>query len=69
MPYPPPDQNPKCVCWPNLMAAFFCPTGHMLECHYPMTCSEAECEHYQREMSDDELAAFDDLANERIDPQ
>jgi hypothetical protein len=28
----------------------FCSYGHMLECHYPMTCEEAECEHYLREM-------------------
>jgi hypothetical protein len=43
--YPPPDKNPRCQCWPNLMRAFFCSTGHMLECHYPMTCDEAKCSH------------------------
>jgi len=48
--YPSPAGNPKCVCWPNLMAAMFCPYGHMTECHYPMTCTEAECSHYQAEM-------------------
>jgi hypothetical protein len=28
----------------------FCHYGHMLECHHPYTCEEAECSHYQREM-------------------
>jgi hypothetical protein len=38
--------NPDCRC--NPMQAMFCPYGHMLECHVPMTCREAECGHYQR---------------------
>ena len=42
--------HPECVC-PNPMAPMFCPYGHMLECHYPMTCSEAECSHYEREIA------------------
>lgn len=30
------------------MNCFFCPMGHMTECHYPCTCSEAgsPCHHY-----------------------
>ncbi len=28
----------------------FCAFGHMLECHHPFTCEEAECSHYQQEM-------------------
>lgn len=32
------------------MACMFCPYGHMLECHFPHTCEEVECNHYQREM-------------------
>jgi hypothetical protein len=27
----------------------FCPYGHMLDCHYPKTCKEANCGHYQIE--------------------
>lgn len=46
MDYPPPSENPKCICWPNLTAAFFCQTGHLTECHYPMDCEGAECGHY-----------------------
>ena len=38
--------NPECECH-TAMAAMFCPYGHMLECHYPHTCEEAECQHYQ----------------------
>lgn len=31
------------------MACMFCCYGHMLECHYPMDCAEANCSHYQTE--------------------
>lgn len=27
------------------MACTFCHFGHMLECHHPMTCSQANCSH------------------------
>ena len=46
--YPPPAENPKCVCYPNLLAAMFCMTGHMTECHYPMSCRDANCSHLDR---------------------
>ncbi len=46
--YPTPENNPKCKCYPNMMAAFFCSYGHMLECHFPMTCEEADCSHLAR---------------------
>jgi len=29
------------------VACTFCSFGHMLECHYPKTCEEAECSHWQ----------------------
>lgn len=32
------------------LACSFCPYGHMLECHYPQTCEEAKCSHYQQEL-------------------
>jgi len=38
--------NPDCRCTP--MQAMFCPYGHMLECHRPLTCEEAECSHLAR---------------------
>lgn len=31
------------------MACMFCQFGHMLECHYPKTCEEAHCSHYERD--------------------
>jgi hypothetical protein len=37
--------NPKCVC-PTALAAILCMTGHLLECHYPLSCEEAQCEHF-----------------------
>lgn len=42
------------------MACMFCPYGHLTECHYPYTCQEAQCSHYQTEMeewSDEALEA------------
>jgi len=41
--------NPDCIC-PTAMAAMFCMTGHMLECHYPLHCEDARCDHYRREV-------------------
>lgn len=28
------------------VACSLCPTGHQLECHYPLTCEEAHCSHF-----------------------
>jgi hypothetical protein len=44
--------NPDCIC-SNPMAAMLCPYGHMLECHYPQTCTEAECGHYLAQREDE----------------
>jgi len=38
----------------NPMACMICSYGHMLECHYPHTCEEAECSHYLRDREIDE---------------
>ena len=43
-----PPPNPECRCF-NTMVAMFCMTGHMLECHYPYDCEEAQCSHYLRD--------------------
>jgi hypothetical protein len=32
------------------MSCMFCPYGHMTECHYPQTCDEAQCSHYEAEL-------------------
>lgn len=45
------------------MACNFCPYGHMLDCHYPQTCEEAKCSHYQQEME----AEVDDSQKELWD--
>lgn len=37
------------------MACTFCSFGHMLECHHPLTCNEAECSHW-RDAADQEGA-------------
>ena len=32
------------------IGCMFCSYGHMLECHYPQICVDAECYHYQQMM-------------------
>ena len=44
--------NPKCHCY-HALQAHFCMEGHMTECHAGMTCSEAECSHYEAEEEGD----------------
>jgi hypothetical protein len=39
--------HPLCIC-PDAMAAMFCPHGHMLECHFPLDCNQAQCSHLSR---------------------
>lgn len=34
----------------NPIACMFCTCGHMLECHYPHTCDEVKCSHYEQAM-------------------
>jgi hypothetical protein len=41
--------NPACIC-PTAMSAMVCSTGHMLECHYPLNCKDAKCDHYKRSL-------------------
>ena len=36
------------------MACMFCQYGHMTDCHYPHTCEEANCSHYQTELEAEE---------------
>ncbi len=36
----------------NPMACMFCQFGHMLECHHPMTCDQAECSHLAKYMEE-----------------
>ncbi len=37
----------------NPMACMFCSYGHMTHCHYPRTCEEAECSHYEAEVENE----------------
>lgn len=48
-----PPANEACRC-PSVMATLLCPTGHLLECHYPMRCQEAQCSHYLEAMAERE---------------
>lgn len=49
--YPPPERNEACRCKDRPFAQIACSFGHMTECHYPQTCTEAQCSH---------LAEYDD---------
>jgi hypothetical protein len=33
------------------MACMFCHYGHMTNCHYPLSCAEANCSHFQEEVA------------------
>ena len=45
----------------NPMACMFCQYGHMTDCHYPLTCDEAECSHYRAEMeAEGEMVELDE---------
>ena len=46
--------NPNCQCRKEGRNPMFCMTGHLLECHYPQSCEEANCSHYQAEGEVDE---------------
>ena len=60
MNYAMPELTPNCRCkdaGPG--AGVFCPTGHMLECHYPLDCRNAGCSHLARyDYAKDEVDAF-----------
>lgn len=43
--YLPPKMTPLCQCKHDMVRTMFCETGHMLECHFPMTCDQAGCTH------------------------
>jgi hypothetical protein len=45
---------PKIKEYVPLIRCMFCSTRHMLECHHPNTCEEANCTHYQAEMEFEE---------------
>ena len=30
------------------LSCMFCPTGHLLECHFPDTCEKAQCSHVSK---------------------
>lgn len=34
------------------VACQFCPVGHMLECHHPLSCEQANCSHLSRYMEE-----------------
>ena len=61
MSYAPPSHAPVCPCREAGSPGIFCPTGHMLECHYPLTCDAAGCGHLQR-YDDYSAAELDALA-------
>lgn len=47
-----PLPNPDCEC-PRIIQAMYCLTGHILECHFPIPCSEADCDYYRNDQEGD----------------
>lgn len=46
MNYGTPDTVPFCACRTRgETAPMLCPTGHLLECHFPLECRQAACSH------------------------
>jgi len=43
--YLPPNKTSNCNCLKNEFNPFFCMTGHLTECHYPLSCEQADCSH------------------------
>jgi hypothetical protein len=43
----------------NALACIMCPFGHLTECHSPMSCEEAQCGHWQREVESQTPAFWD----------
>ena len=65
MNYATPQSAPTCRCAVRGgLAPMLCNTGHMLECHHPLTCDQAACNHLQRytSMEVGELAAREEQA-------
>ena len=46
MNYATPDQAEVCPCRDR--SVFYCPTGHLMECHFPLEREEAACGHLTR---------------------
>ena len=61
MSYMPPEQVHVCRCQSTGAPAIFCPTGHMLECHYPLDCRQAACGHMPKyeDLDPDEMAEME----------
>ena len=45
------DRNECPLGYHSPAACMICSCGHMLECHFPKSCEEAECSHYEREIN------------------
>jgi len=37
----------------NYLACMFCVHGHLLECHHPKNCADANCQHWQARIAED----------------
>ncbi|MDE0360650.1 MAG: hypothetical protein OXI74_05730 [Rhodospirillaceae bacterium] len=63
--YADPKNAPACRCADQpALKAMFCPNGHMTECHYPLDCRTAACQHLDRyeEIQTQERRELDDDA-------
>ena len=60
MSYTPPELAPHCPCYSgrSRMQSFICQYGHLTECHYPLDCDQASCNHlwkYHEDMTQQKM--------------
>jgi len=41
------------------MNCMFCTYGHMTDCHFPLSCEEAECSHYTQQLEYENYLEFE----------
>ena len=69
MNYAAPQQATVCQCRYKGLAPMFCGYGHLLECHYPLNCRQAACNHlprYEEELTPREMAKLEEQAIDRL---
>lgn len=67
--YQPPAVQPYCCCKGNPMKQNLCMTGHLTECHFPLSCADARCGHFEQEQqqeAQDRMERWDVFAGKTV---
>ena len=71
MNYASPEEAPVCRCRDqgSAFAPTLCMSGHLTECHFPLGCREAACNHMHKyeEMAPGRMAQLEELAVSRLE--